>query len=60
VIRVTGTAPNSREEGDWYAFLYKPPGEGENEPFKIGYIYGDYIQPEPVDTTSSNASTTSP
>lgn len=52
VIRVKGNQPNSKEKGDWFGFLYRPPDAGENEPFKIAYIYGIYIQTESTNTAS--------
>lgn len=51
-MRLKSVAPNSKEEGDWYAFLWRSPNAGENEPFKIGYIYGIYIQPESTNTVA--------
>jgi|SRR3989344_2846882 len=52
LIRVKSVGPNSKEEGDWFGFLWRSPNAGENEPFKIGYIYGIYIQPESPNTAS--------
>ncbi len=57
-ILVKGAAPNRTNpntEGNWYGFLYKPQGAGENEPFKFGYIYSIYGQPESLNTATSSA-----
>lgn len=51
-MRLKSVAPNSKEEGDWYAFLWRSPNAGENESFKIGYIYGIYGEPESAITAS--------
>ena len=59
-IRVNTVAPNSQKMGSWYGFLYRPAGAGESEPFKIGYIYGIYIQPETVNTAASDTLTNIP
>lgn len=52
VILVKSVGPNSKEEGEWYGFLYRSPDAGLNEPFKIGYIYGIYGEPKSAITAS--------
>ncbi len=55
---VKGVQPNSKEEGDWYAFLFRSPNAGLNEPFKMGYIYSIYGQPESPNAVANNTSST--
>ena len=61
VIRVNVYQPNSQERGEWYGFLWKSPDAGENEPYKMSYVYGIYGQPEsPNVATNSTPSTNTP